>query len=208
MATLYCAQETALAEFLRKQYGEVNGRFPGLTSDHIMVRIDDRRVSDCSLDFCEVTVLVSLTSRSNFVINLKKAPVNEVVIGLVHGKDGTIVESEGRRNLRIALSTAEVTFLRRLAVAIRHVPGRGRSYLVPNWKWVAPRTADSLQRFADTVMEYRKGRQSLGLSGKRTEGPSHGFPGRSTGIPKPEPSVTPCSVADDEEDIFRRLELG
>jgi hypothetical protein len=47
-------------------------------------------------------------------------------------------------------------FLRKLARAVRRVTAKGQSYPDPNWKWLADRTADSLERFAQHVDEFRR----------------------------------------------------
>ncbi len=117
-----------------------------------------------------------------------------------------IEQALGQRVSEIALLTKEVSFLRTLAKAFRRIVGRGGRYPVPNWKWICLRTADSLDRLADRLMEYRRIRRhepsllnvapavEVAASANRN---SNGT-SRATKLDK-------SSHHDDEENIFKLL---
>jgi hypothetical protein len=63
-----------------------------------------------------------------------------------------------------------------LARAIRRVIGRGQRYPDPNWKWICPRTANSLERFARLLA--RANRQPANQTANGEPGPArHGRSG-------------------------------
>jgi hypothetical protein len=59
-------------------------------------------------------------------------------------------------SITMSFSLSQVGIVRGLAKKIDSITGRGRHYPVRNWKWICPRTANSLNRFADYVMAFRR----------------------------------------------------
>ena len=79
---------------------------------------------------------------------------------LIKDQGGNIREFAGGYVAEITLSVKSVTFIRKLARAIGQTTGRGKRYANPNWKWICPRTAASLERLADALISYRTERSS------------------------------------------------
>lgn len=145
---------------------------------------------------------------NSFTLHLINPPLDDAVIELVEYEGGRINRAYPEMYISIRLAVAEVTFLRKLATASRRVPGKGRRYSVANWKWVAPRTADSLNRLGDHLMEYRRLRGTpnwpvtsvlVASSNARQSG------AESTGQSSESQSKASRVESADDEDIFQRL---
>ena len=79
------------------------------------------------------------------------ASSNDNVKELAAELDGTWAQNRSGERLTLELSVSQSTAISDLAVAIRNVVGRGRRYDDPNWKWIARRTAKSLERLAKVL---------------------------------------------------------
>lgn len=114
-------------------------------------RIDDEGPSDVRALFCQI--IVAVRPDDSFSLTLHNAPFSDEVRAVVGRRGGralgdppTVIELD-------FLSPRSARAVRELAAAVRGVTARGRRYPNPNWKWVAPRTADSLLRFALLLAE-------------------------------------------------------
>jgi hypothetical protein len=124
------------------------------------IDVDDKGPTDRYGGFCTVKVVLSQCDGGEFRVELLHAPCDSRVEGLVEELGGEWEETPLGRMLTLNLSVTRVSDIRTLAKAIRQVVGRGRRYDDRNWKWICPRTAASLDRFADTIMDYRRSRQA------------------------------------------------
>ena len=85
-----CSQ---LAAFLRESYRDSRGERPTSASGLFTIRIDDRRSTEVSPDFCSLTVVVPRTSAPNFTLHLSNPPLDAETRALIADKDGTITGS-------------------------------------------------------------------------------------------------------------------
>ena len=129
-----------------------------LTSVPIIIRVDDRD-GDCDiyLGFCKMYLRMSDAQSDEFVLTLDNVPFDDDVKAAAGELDGSWQPSRTGERLTLNLSASDSTGIRQLAKAIRQVVGRGRRYLDPNWKWIAPRTAKSLERLAKALPKSRRG---------------------------------------------------
>lgn len=128
-----------------------------LTSVPIIIRVDDRD-SDSYLGFCNIHLKLSDPNADQFVLTLDNVPFDDDVKAVAAELDGIWHSSRTGERLTLNLSASDSTGIRQLAKAIRQLVGRGRRYLDPNWKWIVPRTARSLERLAKVLPKSRKGR--------------------------------------------------
>jgi hypothetical protein len=145
-----------LAGFLQEFYPDSRGERPPSSSGLFTIQIDDRRASDVSSDFCSLSVVILGSQDSRFTLQLENPPLDAETRALIGDRDGKITGSRPELQVEIPLLTTDVGYLRKLAQAFRRIVGRGRVYSNRNWKWVCRRTADSIDRLADRLMEYRR----------------------------------------------------
>ena len=123
------------------------------------IKIDDRDGQDVLSSFCTMTVRVPDSSEDTLILSIQHIPLTERSRSLIEGQGGNIREFPDGYRAEITLSVKSVTFIRKLARAIRQTTGRGKRYDHPNWKWICPRTAASLERFATVLKTYNTERQ-------------------------------------------------
>jgi hypothetical protein len=149
------SMSSTLASFLLRKYFERNGCSERPRKDGV-ISVDDRGSTDVAFDFCEISVTVSADDEDSFLLTLKQIPHNQDVAELIQDQGGELCKARWGMTATINLKLNNVSFIRNLAKAIRKVVGRGQRYAVRNWKWIADRTADSLEELADSLMEYRR----------------------------------------------------
>jgi hypothetical protein len=154
---------TQLRAFLVERYGDAATRGKPKPADaNQPIRIDDRKPRDRYSRYCDVFVRVPDNRDGLFLLELHHPPYNAEVEMLIKAKDGRIWQGAAGPSsapvlCRIPVRPKDVSpFLRKLARAVRGVTAKGQSYPNPNWKWLADRTADSLERFAQHVDEFRR----------------------------------------------------
>jgi hypothetical protein len=101
-------------------------------------------------------VAVSEDREESIFVKLDNIPHNQDVAELIQVQGGELSKGCPGMMASIRLSLKEVPFLRKLAKAIKKVVGRGQQYAVRNWKWIAPRTASSLESLAENLMDYQR----------------------------------------------------
>lgn len=131
-------------------------------------RIDDRQERDVYPGFCEIHITVQDPEGSSALLELSPAPHNLEVCEVVERHGGRVTQGPLGVTIRLTLSHGAAGCVRELARAIRRVTRRGQRYPDPNWKWICPRTADSLARFADALTHAgRRGKRNGTESGRR-----------------------------------------
>ena len=193
-----------LARFLGESYQNLHGEHPTGSVDVPSIRIDDRGRDDISSGFCRMSVLIADKSNDGFTLYLWNPPLDDEVAELIETHGGKVTGSRPEVEVEIALLTKEVALIRTLAKAFRRIVGRGGRYPVPNWKWICPRTADSLDRLADRLMEYRRIRRHEPWrlrSAPSTAATNHDSGGKAASAA----TVAKFSHSEDEEDIFKLL---
>jgi hypothetical protein len=197
-------RSSGLARFVGQSYQNIRGECPAGSAGIPSIKIDDRAKGDISSDFCRMSVLIPDKSNDEFTLYLWNPPLDDDVAELIDAHGGKITGSRPALEVEIALLTKEVSFLRTLAKAFRRIVGRGGRYPVPNWKWICPRTADSLDRLADRLMEYRRIRRHEPWRlrcAPATASMSQNSGGSPAGVAKDAGPSHP----EDEEDIFKLL---
>jgi hypothetical protein len=144
-------------DYLLDTYEFADGRRSKRAVDSPIV-IDDRGGQDL-LSFCTMTVQVPDSSGDTLILSIRDIPLTERSRSLIEGQGGNIREFPDGYRAEITLSVKSVTFIRKLARAIRQTTGRGKRYDHPNWKWICPRTAASLERFATVLKTYNTERR-------------------------------------------------
>jgi hypothetical protein len=152
---------TRLREYLARQYSPRPPASAGATTKVQPIGIDDRDAGDVYPAFCQIIVTVPDTADGLFLLKLLYPPHDAEVEELITGKGGRVGQLAAGPcdlpvTLRVHIRPKDAPFLRKLARAVRRVTGRGRSYVDPNWKWLAPRTAASLERLAQHLDEFRR----------------------------------------------------
>jgi hypothetical protein len=126
------------------------GRTPSL-------KIDDENTGDVHLGFCQIHATFADPEAANFTLELYNAPHDATVQELIAAHGGQFKADDQGATIVVPLNAKNAALIRQLAKAIRRVVGRGRRYPVPNWKWICPRTAASLERLADHLAAFRQG---------------------------------------------------
>ena len=106
-----------------------------------------------------MTVRVPDPSEDTLILSIQDIPLTEQSRSLIEDQGGNIREFAGGYAAELTLSVKSVTFIRKLARVIRQTIGRGKRYHNSNWKWICPRTAASLERFATVLKTYNNERQ-------------------------------------------------
>ena len=117
----------------------------------IKIQLDDQTNDDCYPGFCHIHLQMPDPDSTEFILTLSNVPVDDDVKELAGELDGIWESTRFGERLSLALSVSQYTAISKLATAIRNVVGKGRHYDDPNWKWIARRTAKSLERLARTL---------------------------------------------------------
>ena len=120
----------------------------------VPIKIDDRDRQDVLSSFCTMTVRVPDSSEDTMILSIQHIPLTGESRSLIEDEGGNIRALPDGYVAEIKLKVKSVTFIRKLARAIRQTIGRGKRYHNPNWKWICPRTAASLERFATVLKSY------------------------------------------------------
>lgn len=142
-----------LKEFLFAQYGRPLDRSAPKQS----LVVDDFSSSDQSHSFCHLSV--ELDDSEAFRLKIQNAPVSAPLREFVESRGWSIQETVYGPIIVIDLVVRESVVISELAKAVGRQVGRGRRYDNPNWKWVCPRTADSLKRLAQALWAFRSAKR-------------------------------------------------
>ena len=123
------------------------------------IKIDDQD-NDVSHLFCHLYVSVPTRGGDAITLTMHRPPLGAAAEDLITRRGGEIEDTPVGPIVTIRLDIKSITFIRKLAVAIRNTVGTGKRYLDPNWCWLCPRTADSLDRLADELKAFRAERRS------------------------------------------------
>lgn len=120
------------------------------------IQIDDQNEYDVLDSFCRIRVTFLSREATDFDLNLQNVPWDGQVENVAEELDGEWSEIRTGRCLTLGLTVKSDRQIRRLAEAIRKVTGRGKRYDDCNWKWITVRVSDSLKKFADLLLDYRR----------------------------------------------------
>ena len=122
-----------------------------LSTAPLELRIDDGDGEDNCYSFCELTLRVDDLDSEQFQLVLHNIPWDEEVKSAVIDLSPIWVTFRSGTRLTVTVSMEQLSKLLILAKAIRQVVRRGKSYLDRNWKWIAPRTAESLEELVRKI---------------------------------------------------------
>lgn len=144
-----------LRRHIFRAYPLCDRRCKKLLPDHPF-RLDDRGPYDHFKGPWSIRATVSDSDPLQLNLDIDNSPVNDAVLTVVRSRNGEIITSTGSSctSIRLSLSPGDSPFLRKLARTLRKVVGKGQSYPDSNWKWMAPRTADSLLRFGSPLKAF------------------------------------------------------
>jgi hypothetical protein len=114
----------------------------------ILLRIDDRGPDDVCPTFCSIHLTLESVDAREFELRLDNVPCDADVEALAGEFGATWRTTRTGKMLTLSIAINDTPVLRRLARAIRDVVKRGKHYWDSNLRWIAPRTAKSLERLA------------------------------------------------------------
>ncbi len=182
-----------LSEYLEREYTKV--RRPG-GEDWLVV--DDETGRDVPGYHCPMRVQV--LNDKEFTLALLNCFVHPALLDRLKSLGAKIIDDRGIREATLKFRTNQVKEIRDLATAIRGIYYQGEEYQRKIWPWSCPRTADSIDRLADFIMEYRRTGKHEVLAPQPL--PPAAGPKRT---PKPR-TPTRRTPNPDEDDIFEILE--
>ena len=112
-----------------------------------IIKVDDRNRNDVYTGFCHIHAIFS-GSEDKFTLQLINAPLNQEVQELVQQYGGQFVSPGQGEGIQFSLRARDHQMVVNLARVIHRVIRRGQQYSDRNWRWICPRTADSLERLA------------------------------------------------------------
>jgi hypothetical protein len=119
------------------------------------VRVDDRRPDDYYQSFCTISAIVRPDGTAT--LTLTHPPLNDGVRVVVDNYGGRVLSSPVPAiDLELPPTDDAAGIVRDLAAAIKAVTRRGQHYPEKNWKWIVPRTAGSLIRFARVLTRHHR----------------------------------------------------
>ncbi len=127
-------------------------RVKDITKDYSF-KIDDQDTDDKHEYFCGI--FVKVIEGSKFELHLtNNAPFNSKIKSMVKAKGGKVQERD-YKSIEVNLTSKDYDFVSKLAVEIQGLVARGKKYNNPNWKWLCPRTANSLSHFSGILKKYK-----------------------------------------------------
>ena len=142
-----------LKRFLLSKYGGFGDRRVKDITRDLPFKIDDQSENDSQQQFC--AIFVRVTGSDRFVLSLSNnAPINPDIATLVESQGGEARTIARYSHIEVELSVGDVGFIRELSSMIRGLVGAGRHHENRDWKWLCPRTADSLDNFANLLSRY------------------------------------------------------
>lgn len=195
-----------LRTFLFDIYGRCDKRCKDLQKD-IQIKVDVQGPTDGCSGFCHVIVRVPEPSADQFILELHNFPHNEHVAAWVKCRNGSFqaVANLGA-SISCSLSSSQSNLVKSLANHIRRVVSKGQQYPIRNWKWIAPRVADSLDELAANLAKYDVRRLARLKAAKSAPTPSAPTPAVPLTPAKSSPGALPA--ADDLDgfgDLFAIL---
>ena len=140
-------------------------QFRSTNTGPILVQVDDQESGDSYPGFCHIHLKMSDPNSCEFILTLSNVPVDDDVKDLAAELNGIWESTRFGERLTLTLSVSQCTAVSKLATAIRNVVGRGRRYDDPNWKWIAKRAGQSLQRLAKLLFQtYRHSNNKTSLN--------------------------------------------
>lgn len=141
-------------DWLRRLAHGYPSQAKNLTGGPIHIRVDDRDGDDIYLGFCDIHLKMSDPDAEEFQLILDNVPFDDEVKRVGSDLDGTWQTTRTGERLVLNLPVVDASGMILLANAIRQVVGRGMRYPDRNWKWIARRAANSLERLFRVLSKY------------------------------------------------------
>lgn len=142
-----------LAAVLAEVYGD---RAQIADPGGVCIRIDDQREGDVYPGFCQIYVATHASEGASVLLELSAAPFNEDVRKVVECYGGRISQGPLGAAISLSIGPQSAHCVQDLAKAIGRVIRRGQRYPDPNWKWMCPRTAKSLDQLAKHLVSVHR----------------------------------------------------
>lgn len=139
-----------LFDLLVAVYGVLNRNICCDATGTRSFRIDDQHAGDINHGFCQISVRCN--KGDGLSIELFSCPLNDAVREFIEVHDGSIHETPNGSVVTWPVPVRRgPQLIKELALLIRRIVGRGRTYADPNLKWQCPRAADTLGKLADAM---------------------------------------------------------
>ena len=146
---------SSLRDHLLDSYGGYADRRIKNRSLDRPIQIDDKGPHDVYPHFCTISARVPDRIGETLILTLQNCPCNSELMALVEKRGGTVTPSEHGPTIRLSIAVNHVGTVASLSHAISKMTKRRRRYSDPNWKWICPRTANSLDRLAGVLPVYK-----------------------------------------------------
>jgi hypothetical protein len=136
---------TSPVQTLLREYA---GRSSSKVQSPLLLRIDDRDPHDVYPGFCHIHLTLEPTDPPKFNLVLENVPYDAGMEALAEELHAAWRDTRMGRTLTLSIPLDEIAVIRRLAKAVRSVVGRGKHYAYSNWRWIARRITNSLNKLA------------------------------------------------------------
>ena len=89
------------------------------------------------------------------LLQMTQMPIDGDLADFLEELNCTVDRQADRAKVQLQITAADSPRIRRIAKQIRQLVGPGTGYRDRNWKWVCPRTSDTLAAFAGHLRSYR-----------------------------------------------------
>jgi hypothetical protein len=146
---------TTLVQYVIEHFGRMAKDRIQHGENRVLVRIDDLGPKGAFPGYCDINVQFTPLD-DNYTLILSHAPLNREIETLVRSHCGTVVNTDDTKEIRLALTATDSSIILEIATAIRRAtaitPGQ-RRYPDPEWRWICPRAARSLEEFAYLLLD-------------------------------------------------------
>jgi hypothetical protein len=155
-----------LKTFLLNSYPTFPNKDATYFAKEYSFRVDDAKESGESSMSCHI--YVEVTGLDRFLLHLTNLPMDHEIEQLVKSKGGKIFTQHAHRRVSLILETTDSRFILQLSGLIGATDGSTPRGSDQNDKWICPRTAGSLCRFAGLLRQYET--QTRGIEKTRSDG--------------------------------------
>lgn len=151
-----------LFEYMSGVYGPTNIRYRRPRPFGERIKVDDRGNGEAFDVLYGISMEISPTREKRFELTFMRVPAVEEFAELIEYYGGEVEYQKEKSTLDAHLEVAitNVMILRDLANAFHRRVKRGAPrYHISNWKWICPRTGESIDRLANHIMDFRRERR-------------------------------------------------
>ena len=160
------AMSLELKTFLLNSYPTFANREAKFFAKEYSFKVDDVKGSDGGS--MPGRIYVEVTGLDRFLLHLTNSPMDHEIEQLVKSKGGKIFTEHAHCRVSLTLETTDFRFILQLSELIGATDGPTPRGSDQNNKWICPRTAGSLCRFAALLRQYET--QTRGIEKTRSDG--------------------------------------